>query len=47
MREMICKVCGGTIVGDGYTSSLHCEFVDAPLDREPDASILYCQEVEQ
>lgn len=41
---MNCKVCGGTILGDGVTKSYHCEFADESLyeGKEPDASITYC-----
>ncbi len=43
---MICPICGGTIIGDGYTLARHCEnFEDVPMDREPDAETLYCKEV--
>tara|TARA_R110000765_G_scaffold7963_2_gene25960 strand:- start:2989 stop:3228 length:240 start_codon:yes stop_codon:yes gene_type:complete len=38
-----CNNCGGDMVGDGYTMSLHCEFTDLPLDREADAEPLYCK----
>lgn len=38
-----CPYCGGTILGDGYTTAQICEFVeDPPTDREPDAPILFC-----
>ncbi len=37
-----CPNCGGTILGDGYTTALHCEFVIPPLDKEPDAPISLC-----
>jgi len=39
-----CPVCGGSIIGDGYTIARHCENVDLPLDREVDAPILLCEE---
>jgi len=38
-----CKVCGGHMVGDGYTSPRHCENVDCPEDRECDAPPLHCE----
>ena len=38
-----CPICGGTIVGDGYTLPFHCENVDLPEDRECDAPILLCE----
>lgn len=41
---MQCPVCGGTIVGDGYTIARHCENVDLPLDVEPDVDVIYCKE---
>ena len=39
---MNCKDCGGTMIGDGVTTPLHCEFVDTPADREADAPPLFC-----
>ena len=47
MSEMICPHCGGHIEGDGSTLPLHCENAELPLDRECDASIFYCDFVEQ
>lgn len=40
-----CPNCGGSIIGDGYTEVMHCEFVDESLywDCEPDASVVYCE----
>ena len=49
-REMAvadrCIVCGGTMVGDGHTTVLHCENAsyDDVYDKEPDASPVYCME---
>ena len=40
MRQ--CRVCGGTLVGDGYMMARHCENVDLPADRECDAPVLEC-----
>ena len=40
---MNCKTCGGTMVGDGYSSVRHCENVDVPMDVEPDAEPIYCK----
>ena len=37
-----CINCGGTMVGDGYTSAYHCEFVDDASDRTPDSAPVYC-----
>ncbi len=39
---MTCPNCGGTMIGDGYTSVRHCENVDVPEDLEPDAPPVYC-----
>ncbi len=39
---MKCKNCGGTMIGDGYTTALHCEFVDLPDSYEADGAPLYC-----
>ena len=40
---MSCINCGGTMVGDGYTSVIHCEFVDGDVsDRTPDSGPIYC-----
>jgi len=33
------------MVGDGYTEPIHCERIECPQDREPDAKPLYCLEV--
>lgn len=41
-REDVCPVCGGSIIGDGYTMTFHCENVDLPSDIEPDADVVYC-----
>lgn len=38
---MICKTCGEDMIGDGYTSALHCPNVDA-YDLEPDANPKHC-----
>ena len=43
-RELlVCSVCGGSIIGDGYTQPMHCENVDCPPDREADAPVLECE----
>ena len=41
---MTCKKCGGTMIGDGYTSVLHCEFTEEDTydSLEPDACPVYC-----
>ena len=40
-----CPICGGNLIGDGYSSVVHCENVDAPIDVEPDADVIYCTNV--
>jgi len=42
--KMTCPICGGKILGDGYTTVLHCENADPALDVEPDAAVIYCEE---
>jgi len=42
--DFVCPICGGELIGDGYTSVIHCENVDPPMDIEPDADPLYCKE---
>ena len=41
----VCPDCGGEMVGDGYTSAIHCE--NAPEEwwfyNEPDANPVYCE----
>lgn len=41
---MTCTNCGGEMIGDGYTMVLHCENVDMPIDVEPDADPIYCED---
>jgi len=38
-----CPVCGGRIIGDGYTTVRHCENVEAPEDAEPDGNTYFCK----
>ncbi len=43
MPDHVCRVCGGTLEGDGYTLPRVCENAEADTgDREPDAPVLYC-----
>ena len=44
---MSCPICGGTMVGDGYTTLRHCEFArDEDIEgKEPDAGPVYCVEI--
>ncbi len=39
-----CPNCGGTIIGDGYTTVRHCENSESEhiWDSEPDASVILC-----
>jgi hypothetical protein len=38
-----CPVCGGGLIGDGFTSVIHCENVDVIGEGyEPDADPVYC-----
>ena len=40
---MTCIKCGGTMIGDGYHSPIHCEFIDiSHLCLEADANPVYC-----
>lgn len=44
---MKCPNCGGQMIGDGYTSTLHCEnIIEPPWDLEPDAEPVYCNQTE-
>ena len=36
-----CKDCGGTLIGDGFTTPIRCEYADIEC-VEPDASVQYC-----
>lgn len=39
-----CPRCGGSLIGDGYTTVLHCESTDLETvwNAEPDARPIYC-----
>lgn len=37
-----CPVCGGNWEGDGFSTPIHCERIECPQDREPDADPLPC-----
>ena len=41
---MSCPICGGTMIGDGYTTPIHCENVDLDPWIEPDFGPIYCIE---
>ncbi len=44
MSNLTCLKCNGSMVGDGFTSVLHCEYADSSLYEyhEPDADPVYC-----
>ena len=37
-----CSVCGGDLLGDGYTSVVHCENAEVGDDVEIDADVVEC-----
>ena len=40
-----CKVCGEDLVGDGYSTVIHCPNKDIDdLYLEPDADVVHCEE---
>ncbi len=41
----VCNKCGGELIGDGYTSVVHCENADEDMycGLEPDANIVECR----
>ena len=40
---MTCIKCGGNMIGDGYTSFVHCEYAPDVHDPvEPDGGPFYC-----
>jgi hypothetical protein len=41
-NNIVCPVCGGTIIGDGHTVVRHCEHVDVPMDITPDSDVIFC-----
>ena len=43
---MRCPRCGGSLIGDGYSMVVHCEFAedDEIWETEPDAGIILCKE---
>ena len=40
-----CPKCGGSLIGDGYTSVVHCEYVEDTEGYEPDAGPVFCEEL--
>jgi hypothetical protein len=42
--SMTCPTCGGTLIGDGYNTVLHCEFAewDDYAYLAPDEEVVYC-----
>ena len=43
-QEFVCKTCGESMSGDGYSVVFHCPNADTSLGYEPDAPPLYCTE---
>jgi hypothetical protein len=41
VSKMSCSKCGGDIIGDGYTSPMHCEYAEYD-GIECDAGIVEC-----
>lgn len=41
-----CK-CGGTLVGNGFTEVVHCEFAEVTSDIECDAPVIFCDYQEE
>lgn len=41
---MQCNTCGGTMIGDGYSVILHCEYADDTQYEylAPDEEIVFC-----
>ena len=39
-----CKICGGSMIGDGYSVVRHCENANDEdyWNKEPDAKAVYC-----
>jgi len=47
MRNSTCPNCGGSLMGDGCTTVVHCERVSVlDLHVAPDSDIVYCSEPE-
>ncbi len=44
-----CPVCGGSIIGDGFRTPLHCEYADEETyaHNEPDADLVVCIPTEE
>jgi hypothetical protein len=41
---MTCTHCGGHMMGDGYTTPIHCERLSVlDLTVEPDAAPIFCE----
>lgn len=45
ITEGKCRECGSDMIGNGYTSAMHCENAEAPDCAEPDSGPWYCGEV--
>lgn len=42
-----CKNCGGTLIGDGYRTVVHCEYAEIDFDLAPDEGPVYCEGEEE
>jgi len=42
-----CPICGGALIGDGFSDVVHCEFAreEDVAGKEPDADPVYCVEI--
>jgi hypothetical protein len=40
---MTCPNCGDDLIGDGYTTVIHCAGIEPPVDAEPDSGPIYCE----
>ena len=41
-RTNCCPKCGGNMIGDNYTTAVHCEFAELPDGIEADGGPVYC-----
>lgn len=44
MCDLACPICGGTILGDGWTTPMHCENVFDLDGRECDGPVIFCKD---
>jgi len=43
MSQSTCPHCGGSLMGDGYTTPVHCERISGPFDVAPDSEPILCE----